>query len=50
MWFEDFPDGCHGVHLGYWNATILAILNLHVGPMLLTMSAQSDMILEMLKM
>ena len=30
MSFEDFQDGSH---LGYWNRTILAILNLHVVPM-----------------
>ena len=28
--FEDFQDGRHGGHLGYWNEMILAILNLHV--------------------
>ena len=33
MSFEEFQDGCHGDHLGYWNRTILAILNLHVTPM-----------------
>ena len=27
MLFEDFQDGCHGGHLGYWNGMILAILN-----------------------
>ena len=29
MSFEEFQDGCHG----YMNGTILAILNLYVGPM-----------------
>ena len=28
MLFEDYQDGHHGSHLGYWNGTILAILNL----------------------
>ena len=28
MSFEEFEDGCLGL-LGYWNGTILAILNLH---------------------
>ena len=28
MSFEEFQDGCHGGHLGYWNGTILAILHL----------------------
>ena len=23
-------DGCHGLHLGYWNETFLAILNLNL--------------------
>ena len=32
MWFEEFQDGRHGGHLGYWNRTILAILNLHNTP------------------
>ena len=36
MLFEEFQDGCHGGHLGYWNGTILAILNLHVPTMLST--------------
>ena len=27
MLFEEFQDGHHGGHLGYWNGTILAILN-----------------------
>ena len=27
MSFEEFQDGCHGGHLGYWKRTILAILN-----------------------
>ena len=32
--FEEFQDGHHrGGHLGYWNRTILAILNLYVAPM-----------------
>ena len=26
MWFEEFQDGGH---LGYWNRTILALLNFH---------------------
>ena len=30
MSFEEFQDGRHGVHLGYQNRTILAILNLCV--------------------
>ena len=30
MLFEEFQDGHH---LGYWNRTILAILNLYVAPM-----------------
>ena len=30
MSFEEFQDGRHGSHLGYWNGTILAILNLCV--------------------
>ena len=35
MSFEEFQDGRHvyGGHLGYWNRTILAILNLHVAKM-----------------
>ena len=28
--FEEFQNGHHGSHLGYWNGTILAILNLYV--------------------
>ena len=28
MSFEEFQDGRHGGHLGQWNGTILAILNL----------------------
>ena len=32
MSFKDFQNGRHGGHLGYWNGTILAILNLHVTP------------------
>ena len=27
MWFEELQDGRYGGHLGYWNRTILAILN-----------------------
>ena len=27
---EEFQDGHHGCHLGYWNGTILAVLNLCV--------------------
>ena len=34
MWFEDFKDGHHSSHHGYWNRTILAILNLYVTLML----------------
>ena len=30
MLFEEFQDGRHGGHLGYWNAMLLAILNLCV--------------------
>ena len=30
--FEEFEDGCHCGHHGYWNRTILAILNLHGFP------------------
>ena len=30
MSFEEFQDGRIGGHLGYWNGTILAILNLCV--------------------
>ena len=33
MSFEEFQDGSHGGHLGYWNGTILAILNPHVATM-----------------
>ena len=33
--FEKFQDGCRGGHLGYWNGTTLAILNLCVTVMLL---------------
>ena len=33
MWFEEFHIGYHGSHLGYWNRTILVILNLHHIPM-----------------
>ena len=32
MLFQDFQAGHHGGHLGYWNGTSLAILNLHVTP------------------
>ena len=35
--FQDFQTGHHGGHLGYWNKTNLAILNLHVTPMPPTM-------------
>ena len=28
MSFEEFQDSRHGGHLGYWDGTILAILNL----------------------
>ena len=31
--FEEFQDGPHGGHLGYWNRTTLAILNLYFAPM-----------------
>ena len=34
MLFEEFQDGHRGSHLGYWNGTVLAILNLYVTPML----------------
>ena len=30
MLFEEFQDGRHGGYLGYWNGTILTILNLYV--------------------
>ena len=30
MSYEEFQDGRRDGHLGYWNGTILAILNLHV--------------------
>ena len=30
MSFQDFQAGHHGGHLGYWNRTHLAIVNLHV--------------------
>ena len=33
MLFQDFQDGHHDGHLGYWNGTNLAILNHHVTPM-----------------
>ena len=33
MSFEEFQDGRHGGHLGYWNGTFLAILNLCISPM-----------------
>ena len=33
MSFEEFQDGRHGVHLGYRNIKILAILNLYVATM-----------------
>ena len=33
MSFEEFQDGHRGGHLGYWNRTILAILNLYVARM-----------------
>ena len=33
MLFEEFQDGYNGGHLGYWNGTTLAILNLYVAPM-----------------
>ena len=32
MSFQDFQDGHHGGHLGYWNRTNLAILNLQCLP------------------
>ena len=32
-WFEDFQAGHHGGALGYWNETILAILNLYTALM-----------------
>ena len=33
MSFEEFQDGHHGGHLGYWNIMILAIMNLPVAAM-----------------
>ena len=33
MSFEEFQVGGHGGHLGYWDGTILAILNLYITPM-----------------
>ena len=33
MSFQDFQAGYHGGHLGDWNGTNLAILNLHVTQM-----------------
>ena len=33
MLFEEFQDGHHDSHLGYWKGTILAILNLYVATM-----------------
>ena len=33
MSFEEFHDGHHGRHLGYWKGMILAILNLYNIPM-----------------
>ena len=33
MLFEEFQDCCYCCHLGYWNGTILAILNFYVAPM-----------------
>ena len=33
MSFEEFQDGRHGGHLGYWNGTHLVILNLCNAPM-----------------
>ena len=30
----DFPDGCHGGHLGFPIGTIFGIFDLHVTPML----------------
>ena len=33
MSFEEFQDGHHEGHLGYWNGTILAILKLYVTTM-----------------
>ena len=32
MSFEEFQDGPNGGHLGCWNGTNLAVLNLHVTP------------------
>ena len=40
MSFQDFQDGHHSGHLGYWKGTNLAILNLQVTQCLL---AQSDL-------
>ena len=36
MVFEQFQECHHGGHPGYWNGTILAILNLHVNSKLPT--------------
>ena len=33
MSFEEFQNGRHGGHLGYWTGTICEILNLHVATM-----------------
>ena len=33
MSFKEFEDGLHGGHPGFWNGTILAILNFHVATM-----------------
>ena len=33
MSLEDFQDSRHGGHLGYWNGTSMAILNLYVAVM-----------------
>ena len=37
MSFQNFQVGHHGDNLGYWNGTNVAILNLHVTPLLPTM-------------
>ena len=42
MSFQDSQDGHHGGHLGYWNGTNLALLNLHATPMPPMVWAKSD--------
>ena len=43
MSFEEFQDGHRGSHLGYWNGSISVILNLHVSPVPLIVSAKSHL-------